>query len=141
MPHLKFITKYRNRFSPISNFWYLAKHDIPESPGVYMLVAKPSVRFRYPEGWSSVYYIGHASSLRRRLLQHLKWHTKVREDNRGIYSLVESRHEYGAKFGERYCYIETWRKHSSKDLEDMVLAEFAKFYHSFPSRTAREHGS
>jgi len=97
-----------------------------------MLIAKPSIRFRYPSGWSSVYYIGQAQSLRRRLSGHLGWHDKARNNNRGIYSLFEPRHEYGAAFGQRYCFIKTWRGLKPKSLEDIVLAEFAKFYHAFP---------
>src|SRR5271170_2472567 len=132
MPHLKFIEKFRDRFSPIADLWEFAEHGVPATPGVYMLVAKPSIRFRYPAGWSSVYYIGHTHSLHRRLSGHLSWHDKARKNTRGIYTLVEPRHEYGGAFGQRYCFIKTWRGLKSRSLEDIVLAEFAKFYRAFP---------
>ena len=128
MTLLPFVADYNDKVSRIADFWQLADHDIPATPGVYLLIAKPSIRFRYPAGWSSVYYIGHTESLRRRLLGHLKWHTKAKGDH----SLYEPRHEYGAKFGGRYCYIEMWRSRSARGLEDIVLAKFAKLYRSFP---------
>ena len=118
--------------SRMANFWQLKNHDIPALPGVYLLVAKPSVHFIYPAGKSPVYYIGHTQSLRSRLLNHLKWHSEVRKGKRSTYYLCEPRHEYGGKYGGRYCYIRTWQGCTSKALEDIVLARFAKRYHSFP---------
>ena|SRR5437588_7385485 len=132
MANLRFLRDYEAKASCIANFWQLEEHNIPATSGVYMLVAKPSIRFRYPKGGSSVYYIGRTASLRRRLLGHLKDHIKAKTNNRGICSLYEPRHEYGAKFGGGYCFIESWRGRSARSLEDIVLARFAYRYHAFP---------
>ncbi len=120
------------KFSHLEDFWQLKDHDIPPTPGVYLLVAKPSVYFLYPKGKSAVYYIGCGDSLRRRLLQHLNNHRKVQEDKRGIYSRYEPRHEYGAVYGGRYCFLQTRQGLSSKSLEHKVLTRFAERYHAFP---------
>lgn len=60
----------------------------------------------------------------------MKWHTEARDSRR--YFLYEPRHEYGRIYGARYCFIRTWQGVSGKNLEDIVLARFAKRYHSFP---------
>ena len=132
MTKLKFLTKSCGKISSLADFWHLDEHNIPAKPGVYLLVARPGVDFLYPKGRSPVYYIGQTQSLRRRLSGHLKWHNEVRFDCRHGYSISEPRHEYGGVFGGRYCYIETRRGQTAKSLEDFVLAEFAKCFHSFP---------
>lgn len=131
MPHFEFLTDYKGKVSRLADFWQLAQHNIPETPGVYLLVAE-SVHFRYPASESPIYYIGHTQSLRRRLFGHLKWHKQVRDDCRQGYSLSEPRHEYGGVYGGRYCFIKTWRGRSARSLEDIVLARFACKYHAFP---------
>lgn len=119
--------------SPVSDFWHLDDHDTPTLPGVYLLVAKPSVHFIYPKGKSPIFYIGQARSLRKRLLAHLKYSRHVREDRRGPSSpLYWPRYEYAGVFGARYCFIRTHQGRTPKELEDIVLARFAKRYHSFP---------
>jgi hypothetical protein len=119
--------------SPVSNFWKLKEHHVPSSPGVYLLVAKPSVHFSYPAGRSPIFYIGQARSLRQRLNRHLVHSTEVRQ-NRRIPSakLYWPRYEYAGVFGGRYCFIRTWQGVTPKSLENLVLARFAKRYHTFP---------
>jgi hypothetical protein len=129
---LKFLEDFEAKASPIEAFWRLDKHSIPASPGVYFLVASAGIRFRYPSGQSPIYYIGQTQSLRTRLRGHLTYHRHVREDCRTEFLLYEARHEYGGKFGGRYFFIRTWRGLSAKRLEDIVLARFAKWYHTFP---------
>jgi hypothetical protein len=118
--------------SPLSDFWRLHQHDIPASPGVYFLIARPGVRFLYPTSMSSIFYIGQASSLRRRLSDHLKYSTHVRENRRVTHSLYWPRYEYAGAHGGRYCFIRTWQGCTPKALEDIVLARFAKRYRAFP---------
>ena len=118
--------------SEVANFWRLASHDIPASPGVYFLIAKPGVRFTYPGGTSSIFYVGQAGSLQRRLFDHLRFSTHVREKRRVGYSLYWPRYEYAGVFGGRYCYIATPRRSTPKALEDLVLARFAHQYRAFP---------
>lgn len=121
--------------SPLSDFWQLGDHqqEIPASPGVYFLVAKPGIRFMYPKGMSAIYYIGQARSLRRRLLEHLNFSMHVREDKRSVtYPVYWPRYEYAGKFGGRYCFMRTWQGCTPKALEEIVLARFAEQYRAFP---------
>jgi hypothetical protein len=126
-----FLKDLKAKASPIGDFWRLEEHEIPASPGAYLLVARSSVRFTYPAGRSPIYYVGMAQSLRRRLSDHLKHHTEVR-DRRDTSSFYEPRHEYGGVHGGRYCFIRAWRSMSARSLEDAVLARFFVQYHSFP---------
>jgi hypothetical protein len=121
-----------HRVSRIDNFWKIKKHDVPSTPGVYILIAKRGMMFRYPRGKSPVYYIGQTNSLKRRLCGHWRWHDEVRQGKRSVFQLYEARHEYGGKFGGRYCYIKTWPGMSPKGLEEIVLARFAKQFRTFP---------
>src|SRR3989442_13618788 len=93
MANFDFLNGLKDKVSCIADFWSLEEHEIPASPGIYLLVAK-SFRFTYPTGRSPIYYIGMTQSLRRRLSGHLKWHKEVRDDFRHGYSLSEPPHEY-----------------------------------------------
>ena len=130
MAPLKFLNGLKA--SPLANFWRLERHEIPASPGVYLLVARSGVRFMYPAGESPVYYVGQTRNLRKRLVGHLNWHSKARDNNRLPYFLLEPRHEYGGRYGGRYCFIRTRRGLTPKELEDEVLACFARRYRAFP---------
>ena len=59
-----------------------------------------------------------------------KYATEAREARRR--PQYWSRYEFAAVHGGRYCYIRTWQGLRPKDLEDIVLARFAKKYRSFP---------
>src|SRR5271163_3471545 len=99
METLEFLKQLKQRVSDECNFWQCEKDKIPSSPGVYLLIAK-RVRFRYPAGWSSVYYIGQAKSLHARIVKtHRKWHDHVKGDRRQDNVFYEPRHEYGGVFG------------------------------------------
>ena len=133
MKKLKFLKDFDCEISPVKIFWRLKKHKIPSSPGVYLLITKPGITFQYPEGKSPIYYIGEGDSLYQRLRQHLKHHLHVKNNKRQKKSpLYEPRHEYGGVFGGRYCFIKTWSGMTPKNLEDEVLALFAKKHRSFP---------
>jgi hypothetical protein len=133
MKNFNFLEDFGRERSRMKNFWKLECHEIPSSSGVYLLVAKAGIEFQYPEGKSPIYYIGKADSLRRRLLQHLKLHLEVKSRNVEEEDFLNRpRHEYGAVFGGGYCFIKTWSGMTPKNLEDEVLALFAKKYRSFP---------
>lgn len=117
----------------IRNFWNLDSDTPPALPGVYLLIAKPKMEFVYPGGKNPIFYIGHSKSLLRRLLEHLKYMKHVRDGKRekGV-PLYWPCYEYGGVFGGRYSFIRTHRGLKSKSLEDRILAQFARRYHSFP---------
>lgn len=120
--------KLKQKPSPVSVLKQCEEHGIPSSPGVYFLIAKRH-RFHYPNGQSSIYYIGQAKSLHRRIVeQHSKWHERARSN----LDVIEPRHEYGSVFGGRYCYIQTWQGISPKSLEKKVIRAFIQRYHAPP---------
>jgi len=119
------------RFSPLKDFWHLGEHDIPSTPGAYILVAGASIRFPYPVGRSPIFYVGQSRSLASRLRLHLKFSMQARQEDRPL-PLYWARYEYAAAFGGRYCYVQTGRGMTPKALEDMLMALFAKKYRSFP---------
>lgn len=145
MAHLQFLDGIET--SPLKNFWRLEAHGVPATPGVYILLADPGVRFHYPKGTSSIYYIGHSASLKGRLQTHITYARQAKAERR--IPLYWGRYEYAAAFGARYCTIKTWRNFDSRRLEDVVLARFAKRYRAFPvangagawSRLAHELGN
>src|SRR5438034_3395855 len=99
--------KFKQKSLRVLDFWRCKDHDIPRLPGVYLLIAK-NVRFHYPAGRSSIYYIGQTGSLYKRLVtQHHKHHRHVKDNRRLGGYLYEARHEYGGMFGGRYCFIES----------------------------------
>ena len=116
-------------FSGVLPFWELKEHDLPRSPGAYILLAR-GTRFLYPVGTSPVYYIGQSRNLRSRLHTHIKYASEAR-DNRQL-PLYWPRYEYAAKYGTDYCYVHTWQGLTSKALEENLLAKFARKHRAFP---------
>lgn len=125
----------RERVSPLKDFWRLDEHDIPATPGAYVLVAAAPLRFPYPIDLSPVFYIGQSRSLVRRLREHLKFSEQALE-NRKLEVAAQTRYwpryEYGATFGGRYCYVQTWQGMTPRALEEMLMAFFVRRYCSFP---------
>lgn len=118
--------------SPIKDYWKMEDEDIPQTPGVYILLSKPSISFQYPRGRSPIYYIGQASNLRQRLREHLKHSCQAKNKNARKLNLYWPRYEYAATFGGCYTFVQTWKGMTPKNLEDLILARFAEQYRSFP---------
>lgn len=116
-------------FSGVLPFWKLKEHELPQSPGAYILLAR-GTRFLYPGGTSSVYYIGQSKNLRRRLHMHLRFASEAQE-NRKL-NLYWPRYEYAAKFGTGYCFVQTWQGLTPKALEENLLGKFAGKHRAFP---------
>lgn len=116
--------------APIRDYWEMKEENIPPSPGVYILLSKPTISFQYPRGRSPIYYIGQASDLRKRLRDHLRYSRDAKNDRRN--NLYWPRYEYAAAFGGRYTFIRTWKGMTPKNLEDSILAQFAEQHRSFP---------
>jgi hypothetical protein len=116
--------------SNLKDFWECDQHDIPATPGAYLLIARGDTHFHYPLGQSPVFYIGQSKNLRTRLLTHLKYAKQAREDR--VENLYWPRYEYAAIFGGRYCFVRTWQGLGPRSLEELIMARFAKKYRSFP---------
>lgn len=128
MAILSFLDNYER--SDLKDFWKINNHKIPQSPGVYILVARGDSHFNYPLGKSPVYYIGQSKNLWSRLYSHFKIATEAR-DNRKEH-LYWPRYEFAAAYGGRYCFMRTWQGMTPKGLEEEVMARFAKKYRCFP---------
>jgi len=118
------------KHGPIRDFWQLRDHDIPQTGGVYILLASPGVTFMYPRRRSSVFYIGQAKNLRNRLYSHLHFAEEAKNNRRQ--TLYWPVYEYAAAFGARYTFILNKPRESPKKLEDDILACFAEHYRSWP---------
>jgi hypothetical protein len=121
---------------PWTSFWDLDEHDdTPTSAGVYFLLANLRTKFRYPVGQSSVYYIGKADNLHRRLKEHLTaardceaaWRKK--EDNR---TRFYPKYQYAVAYGDSYAWIPVWQGMTAKSLESWVIGDFIATYHAPP---------
>jgi hypothetical protein len=116
--------------APARSLACLLEHEVPDGPGVYLLMAQGRFRFPYPRGASAIYYIGQARSLRRRLLKHHKFVCEARDSRRLL--LYWPRYEYAAVVGARYSFVRTWQGVAPKALEDTVMAHFARHFGCWP---------
>lgn len=116
--------------SGLRDFWKISSHDIPSSPGAYILVARGDSHFSYPQRKSPIYYIGQSRNLRGRLDTHLKYALEAKGDRQ--LHLYWPRYEFAAVYGGRYCFVRTWQGLSPKALEEILLARFAKKHRCFP---------
>ncbi|MBW2596312.1 MAG: GIY-YIG nuclease family protein [Deltaproteobacteria bacterium] len=88
--------------------------NAPSAPGVYEL-SLTGVQIKYPGGADSVFYIGSAKNIRKRMKEHLKPYNK----NGGIREYLE---KYDCFF--KYIVLETdWLK-EEKRLYDLFAADF-----------------
>jgi hypothetical protein len=116
--------------SPLCDLLSAEKPDAPKkTPGAYIFLAGSGVTFRYPNGESSVFYIGQATRLRRRLLTHRKNILEVKTRELSVYGPVR---EYGAAFGAQYCFIRADERYNPRQLEDLLMARFARIYRGLP---------
>ena len=118
--------------SPLRDFWNLKEHEIPQAPGVYILIARPNILFQYPWGKSRVFYIGQSRNLKRRLHTHIRHSSTAKDEEGRTNYLYWARYEYAAEFGDKYAVLRTWQGMTAKGLEDEVMALFAKCYGAFP---------
>ena len=132
MKDLKFLQDLWTSPIPLRDYWKMKNDDIPASPGVYILLSTPSIRFQYPRGKSPIFYIGKAANLRRRLHEHLKYSLEAIKEKDRKREWYWPRYEFAASFGGRYTFIHTWQGMNPKELENMILRRFAVYYRSFP---------
>ena len=118
------------KHSEIADFWAIRKHEIPNMPGAYILLANGDTWFPYPAGSSPIYYIGQSTNLKSRLREHLKYSYQAKYDRQ--LDLYWPRYEFTAAYGGRYCYIRTWQGLTPKALEEIIIARFSRKYRSFP---------
>jgi len=106
------------------------QHSLPPRRGVYVLLARPGVTFMYPRRRSTVFYIGRAGDLRRRLYTHARFVKEARNNRKRM--LYWPMYEYAAALGCRYCVLHPRGRQSEGTLESNLLAMFAEHYRSWP---------
>lgn len=110
--------------------------SLPSCSGVYIIVAMDKTKFVYPNGLSSVIYIGKADNSRRRLLEHLSsLNQQKRNDEDWLINHIQahSRYQYikfhGGKVYTFHCLKST---QDSKNLESEIIWRFYEKYRSLP---------
>ena len=112
-----------------------ALEGIPEIPGVYIIVAADSTKFQYPQGKSSVMYIGMLKNLYKRLFDHYKNTRKIAAELEN-YSRMDCqcnpRYHYFREFGAK-VYVFTRRgPQDSKCQESIYIGKFYEKYLALP---------
>ena len=112
-----------------------ALQDVPEIPGVYIIVATNGTKFQYPNGKSSVMYIGMSKNLRERLREHFNNTKNVTSELKLRKSMSYqccSRYHYFRVFGTR-VYVFTRRgPQNPKCQESFYLGKFYEKYLALP---------
>ena len=96
--------------------------DIPTQAGAYVLGTTDGQRLTYPWGESSVYYIGKADSLFRRLSEHRKAVDECAADCWTYY--WRTRYQYGASHGMSAAWYATQDDETPAVLESDLLERF-----------------
>jgi excinuclease UvrABC nuclease subunit len=97
---------------------------INDEPAVYLLFSKRQ-KFRYPRGYSTLYYIGKTIDLKRRLRDHLTNIEKAKKTHQ-----QHRIYEYASAFG---CRV-TWQ-YEPRDLERAeknLIRRFARYHRVAP---------
>jgi len=114
------------------------RDEIENRNGCY-IISSPTHQFEYPNGKSSIIYIGKSDKLYRRLyLEHYQKHLKKLRENKdfGIYEksvlMVPSRYQYMRKWGARVDVFYCKGKQESKEFESLLIASFYNKYRAIP---------
>lgn len=119
-----------DRHAPLRYLAHVRHHVVPPAAGAYVLLANPGITFMYARRRSSVFYIGQALNLRRRLMSHARYVREAMSDRQR--TLYWPMYEYAAAFGCRYTHLRTRGVQTPEQLEENLLAMFAEKYRSWP---------
>lgn len=110
----------------------LAQMRITGEPGIYVLIAGDGTDYKYPKASSSIFYIGMAESLRKRLGTHRRRAAHVKQGTaRGI---EWPRYEYAAAHGCQVAAfpVDTFANGDLRRIESEVISLFAARYGAPP---------
>ena len=112
-----------------------ALEEVPEIPGVYIIVAADGTKFQYPKGKSSVMYIGMSKNLYKRLSNHATNTRKIAaelDEYRRMDCQCNPRYHYFREFGAK-LYVFTRRgPQDSKCQESIYIDKFYEKYLALP---------
>lgn len=107
---------------------------VPASGGVYVVMSD-ATHFTYPAGACSVFYIGMASNLQKRLSDHRKFTLQLKAGDHDIGERFYPRYEWAANHGAMATWSVRPRRNSAlgpKAAEDELLREFALTFRAPP---------
>lgn len=118
----------------------LDKDDIPLETngkgGVYIIETTNGFHFPYPDGKSSVIYIGESENLMTRLKEHRQTLWKLQENQdygmKPSQPWISSRYQYMLYKGARVYYYPAIGNQSPKEMEAEIIWNFYKFYRALP---------
>lgn len=112
-----------------------ALEEVPEVPGVYIIVAADNTKFQYPLGKSPVMYIGMSKNLYTRLNNHAKNTKKIAaelDNYKRMNCQCNPRYHYFREFGAK-VYVFTRRgQQNSKCQESIYIGKFYEKYLALP---------
>lgn len=112
-----------------------ALEEVPEIPGVYIIVAADGTKFQYPKGKSSVMYIGMSKNLYKRLSNHATNTRKIAaelDEYRRMDCQCNPRYHYFREFGAK-VYVFTRRgPQDSKCQESIYIGMFYEKFLALP---------
>jgi hypothetical protein len=116
-------------------------YNVPQVPGVYVIVSLDGTKFQYPKGKSPVMYIGMSDNLYSRIKDHAT-SVKYVADRINDYSRMNcqchQRYHYFREFGAKVYIFSHRGTQSPKEQEALFLGKFYEKYFSLPvSNSAR----
>ena len=117
------------KLTPFMNIETLDIEDIPEEPGVYVMLSDHT-EYEYPWGKSQVYYIGESKNLRTRLRIHKRYCKQAISKPPREY--FYARYEYAAHHGCNVGWVMSKTGKDTKTIENDLLVDFAKYYGAKP---------
>lgn len=108
--------------------------DVPTAGGVYILLAEKT-HFTYPAGATSVFYIGMATNLQKRLADHRKFTLRLRDGSHEEGERYYPRYEWAANHGALVTWSIRPRRNSAHDpktVEYALLREFGLGFRAPP---------
>ncbi len=127
------------RFCVNSRGWYTRLFDllgdeidlVPDVGGAYVLGTSDRTMLTYPWGVSPIFYIGKATNLKQRLLEHRKHIFGARRDHEEIYWWP--RYQFGAAFGANCAYYSRRGPENVQNIEARLITNFYDWFGSIPA--------
>lgn len=146
--HMRFFLERRWPDGMIENIFESEGDEIEDfttKAGSYILGSSDGTKFTYPWGESPIFYIGQASNLRTRLLQHKKFTLEAIENHDEYWW---PRYQYSAAFGCDVAFYTIRGTQNPNQLEADLVRAFYEAYGSiplangaWPSGNRPKHGS
>ena len=105
-----------------------ARH-LPDTGGAYVLGTSATMLI-YPWGTSPIFYIGKATNLRVRVIQHKADIESARDDHDEYFW---PRHQYGAAFGTHVAWYSRFGQEDPQNVEAYLVEKFYDAFGAIPA--------